>query len=1066
MAEGIFGRTGGPLCGPRSLRRIGGVDEVTPAFGVLGALEVIRGGVPVPVPGPRRRAILAMFLIRAGRAVSADVLADAAWGDDLPADPRAALHTVLSRLRGTLGDGVLRAGPAGYLLDPGLSGLDARRFEDLRDRAALLQTAEAPAAAALLDEALALWRGPAYEEFADRDFARPEAARLDELRLAAVEDRADLAIDLGQAEAAVTATEALVAEHPLRERARGLLMTALYHAGQPTDALERYRQYRAFLAAELGVEPSPALRELHQRVLRHDLPAPPGQASAQRRHPAHSPRTSGLRRSAPGRGTARHNAPRTGMSHRRDPAEACRPPAWTVASTAFFGREREKRELIDATVAHRLVTVTGTGGVGKTRLVAEALCGLSGRLGLPPTVAELATVTAGQAAEAVAAALGLRATAPAPAAIVEYLSITRGLLILDNCEHVRDEVRALVREVLAGCPGIRVVATSRHRLGLAAEQVLPLGPLPLPTPAVLSAQPDADQAQMPDAVLLFADRVRRVRPSATLTPDALSIIADICRQLDGLPLALELAATRAATLGLGPLRDRLGDSLDLLGGDGNPRHEPLRAVVAWSYGLLGPTARRLLGVLSVFHGDFDLDAAERVAGQVDAQLAGQPGESSGAGSVASALAQLADSSLVAYREDGSGLRYRLLMIVRAFAAENLAEAGLADPVRLAHARWVAAAVESAGHETAGPGCADALAWLTRHRADMAAAARWTLDAGHAGQASPELACLAGRITGALWLCPHWRPAPALVQLTAEAAADPGVRASPAAALALGAGGVAACESGDLARAIELGTEALRLAANPAERYLALAALGITALYQGDHSTSTRWWERIAADEDAPAAYRAEGLTGLALLACFRGDLQAARQQAARARLVAAASGSGAIRAFASYVAGETALLESQQAAVGLLRAAADEAAATGADQVVTVARIALVSALTRLGRHGEALTVFPPLLEQARRDGNWPYLWTALRIGAELLAGLGQPEIAELLLAAARHAPSARAVTGADVARYRDLERDLERQLSQRSGPDALGQIDALARTLPRAQVLDRALGALAGHAR
>jgi predicted ATPase/DNA-binding SARP family transcriptional activator len=1002
------------------------VDDVAPTFGVLGELEVIRGGVPVPVPGPRRRAILAALLVRAGRAVSADALVDAAWGDDLPADPRAALYTVLSRLRGALADGAPRAGPAGYLLDPGPGGLDARRFEDLRDRAARLRAADAPASAALLDEALALWRGPAYEEFADRNFARQEAARLDELRLVTVEDRAGLAIELGQAEAAVTPTEALVAEHPLRERARGLLMTALYHVGQPTEALERYRQYRAFLVAELGLEPSPALRDLHQRMLRHELPAPAGQAPAQRPHEA----------------------------------EIRRPAAWTVASTAFFGRERETAELIAAAAAHSLVTVTGTGGVGKTRLVAQALRGLSGRLGLPPTVVEFASVTAGQAAEAVAAALGLRAAVPAAAGIMEYLGIARGLLILDNCEHVRDEVRALVREILAGSPGIRVVATSRHRLGLAAEQVLPLGPLPLTSPPASPAQPDADLAGMPEAVQLFADRVRRARPSATLTPDAVGIIADICRQLDGLPLALELAATRAAALGIGPLRDRLGDSLDLLGGDGDPRHEPLRAVVAWSYGLLSPTARRLLATLSVFHGDFDLDAAEQVAGHLAELLTGPPGESS----AASALAQLVDSSLVAYHEAGSGPRYRLLMIVRAFAAEKLADAGLADVTRLAHARWAAATAEAVGRETAGPGCADALTWLAQHRADLAAAARWALDASQAEPAgSPELACLAGRITGAIGKgqCGHWRPAPALVQLTAEAAADPGVRASPAAALALGAGAIAACESGDFAQAKDLGTKALQLAADPAERYLALVALGVAALRQGVLSASTRYWERLAADEDSPAGYRSSGFASLALIACYSGDPQAAQRHAARARLAAAASGSGAFRAFASYAAGETALAENQLAGIGLLRAAADEAAATGADQVVTVALIALVSALTRLERHDEALAVFPSLLEQARRNGDWPYLWTALRIGAELLAASGQPETAALLLAAARHAPSAPAVTGADVARYRDLEQDLERQLGQQSGPGALGHIDTLARTLPRAQVLDRALCAL-----
>jgi len=1011
------------------LKKNGPVDDLAPAFGVLGELEVMRGGVPVPVPGPRRRAILAALLIRAGRGVSADALADAAWGDDPPAEPRAALHTVLSRLRGALGDGVLRAGPTGYLLDPGPGGLDARRFEDLRDRAARLRTTDAPAAAALLDEAIALWRGPAYEEFADRNFARPEATRLDELRLATVEDRADLAIELGHPEAAVSATEALVAEHPLRERARGLLMIALYHAGQPTKALERYQQYRAFLAAELGVEPSPTLRELHQRVLCHELPAPARHTSAQR----------------------------------REQAETRRLPAWSVASTTFFGRERETRELIDAAVAHSLVTVTGTGGVGKTRLVAESLRDLSGRLRLAPTVVELAPVTTGQAAEAVAAALGLRAAVPTTAAIVEFLSIAEGLLILDNCEHVLDEVRPLVQEILSGCPGIRIVATSRHRIGLAAEQVLPLGSLSLTSPPELLAQPDADLAGMPDAVRLFADRVRRIRPSATQTPDAPAIMTDICRQLDGLPLALELAATRAASLGLGPLLDRLGDSLDLLGGDGDPRHEPLRAVVAWSYGLLGPTASRLLAVLSVFHADFGLDAVEQIAGHLAERLTGQPGKPSGEDSPASALAQLVDSSLVAYREDGSGLRYRLLMIVRAFAAEKLAEAGLADAARLAHARWVASAVEPVGRATAGPGCGDALAWLDRHRADITAAARWLLDACQAESAdSPELACLAGRITGAVWQCPHWRPAPALVRLIAEAAADPGVHGSPAAPLALGTGAIAACESGDFAQANDLGTQALRLAADPVERYLALVALGVASLRQGDHSASTQYWERLAADEEVSAGHRAEGFASLALLACFGGDSQAAQRHAAQARLAAAASGSGAFRAFASYAAGETALLENPQAAIGLLRAAADEAAATGAGQVVTVALIALVSALTRHQRHDEALAVFPSLLEQARRNGEWPYIWTALRIGAELLAASGQPETAALLLAAARHAPSAPAVTGADVARYRDLEHDLERQLSERFSPGAVGQIDTLARTLPRAQVLDRALGALA----
>ena len=463
---------------------------------------------------------------------------------------------------------------------------------------------------------------------------------------------------------------------------------------------------RMLLAGELGLDPSPALRDLQARILRHDLAAAPWPA------------------------------------RRRVPAA----PAWLVTSTAFVGREGETAALLEAVGTHRLVTVTGTGGVGKTRLVAEALGSLTERLGLPATVAELTGATTGQADRALAAALGLGATGSVRAAVLEYLSISAGLLVLDNCEHVLGDTRALAEEILRRCPGIRVVATSRHRLGIAAEQVLPLAPLPVPDPEA------PERAALTAAVRLFADRMRRVRPSFAVTPDALPVVADICRRLDGLPLALELAATRAATLGLGPLRSRLDDSLDLLGEEGRPRHYRLRAVVDWSYGLLGPADRRLLGALSVFGGDFDLEAAEYVA------------DPFAVGSVALALARLVESSLVAASETGDGTAYRLLMIVRAYAAERLAGAGQEQMTRLAHAGWAASIVETVAREATGPGCAAALARVARNRADVGAAARWALHSGRPG--------LAGRITGALKLCPHWRPDPELIALIGEVARDP------------------------------------------------------------------------------------------------------------------------------------------------------------------------------------------------------------------------------------------------------------------------------------------------------
>jgi predicted ATPase/DNA-binding SARP family transcriptional activator len=955
------------------------VSQSAPRFGVLGALEVCRDGEQVKLPRGRRRAVLAALLARAGQAVPADALIDAAWRDELPADPGSALYTVVSRLRAVLGGDVLHTGPAGYaiVLQPG--ALDAGRFEALRAQAA---TAGGARAVELLNEALGLWRGPAYAEFSDRDFARPEAVRLDELRLVTIEDVAEGCLQLGAVDRALASLEALIAGHPLRERARGLLMTALYHAGQPTRALEQYRDYRELLVSELGLDPSPALRDLQRQILGHRMSAVPRPAPAA--------------------------------------------PSWLTTSTAYVGREDDTSVLLQSVPAHRLVTVTGPGGAGKTRLVAEALGSLSERLSLPVTVIELAAIGAGQADTKVAAALGLGATTAVRAAVIEYLSICAGLLVIDNCEHVLDDVCPLVEEILRRCPGIRVLATSRRRLGLAGEQALPLGPLPIPDPDV------PERAAMSAAVRLFTDRVRRVRPSFVLTEEALGAVADIARRLDGLPLALELAATRAATLGLAAVLDRLDRSLDLLGEDGQ-----LRAVIDWSYRLLAPAERQLLSVLSVFGGGFDLETAEQVAGPIVV------------GSVPLALARLTDSSLVAASQDGSRTGYRLLMIVRAFAAEQLAGAGQEAMARLAHARWIASVVEYAAQQATGPGCAAAVAEVIRIKPDVAAAVRWSLDCGHPG--------LAAQITGNLRLCTHWRPDASLLDLSFEVARHAGVRESPCAALAMAAGGMAACDTGALDEAMRLGAEALRRAAGADERFLALLCLGIATLYRGEHSRSASLWQQIAADTALPAARRADGYASLALLCCYAGDLPAAREHAASARTATQITGASGCQAFTTYAAAEVTLADNPEEAVQLLRAATGEAEATHANQVITVARIALASALTRLGRKSEAVALFPPLLDQAYRDGNWPQLWTALRILAELLVSLDRHEAAAVLLAAAREAPSAPALSGSDIDRYRQLEE----LISQRTGTRVLGQITELARALPRAQVVDRARATL-----
>ncbi len=962
------------------------VERPGPTFSVLGVLEVRRGGRPVPVPSGRRRAVLAALLMGAGQPVSTDRLVDAAWGEHAPAHPRAAVHTVVSRLRACLGPGVpLEPASSGYALRVPEEAVDATRFGALCDRAARLP---AGAAAQVLDSALALWRGPAYVEFAGRDFARAEAARLEEARAAAVERRAELALDLGAPATAVHLLGALLSADPLREHAAAVLMTALYASGRPADALDRFGQLRVRLADELGIDPSPELQHLQLQILGHDLPSAP---------------------------------PRTPCA-----------PRWLVSESAFVGRDEELAVLFAAVRDHRLVTVTGVGGVGKSRLVAESLPEIAGELGLPVTVVELGGAAGEQADGAIAAALGLRgATDSFRETVLEYLSIGDGLLVLDGGEHLVDRLRRFAEDVLCGCPGIRMVVTSRRRLSAREEQVLPLLPLPVP-PAGISDRECAAAAP----VRLLADRISRVRPDLPLGQRTWPLLADVCRRVEGLPLAIELAAGRAATLGLQPLRDRLADSLDLLGEDGDL--PGLRAVVAWSHALLGPAEQRLLAVVSVFAGDFDLAAAESVAGPV------------GSAPVAACIGRLVDASLIAVHGAAEEPRYRLLDFVRSFAGERLAECGLGEGARRAHARWVLSLAEAVARP-AGWNRSAAIERLERHRTDVLAAVRWALSCGDP--------VLAGEITGALRMYSHWRPDGELLALVGEVADDGAVRRSCAAARALAAGAVAAVDGGDLDRAERLAAAALPLAIGPDERCQALVMLGVVALYRGQHDRSAACWQEVLRVPGVSADHRVDAHTGLGLLGCFSGDEAAAREHADRACVVAADASAGS-RAFAAYTLGERWLLTDREVAVAVLRAAAEQAESARATQVLTVARIALLSALTRLGRRDEALKDLPVLLCELLRAGNWPQLWTALRIGAELLEPVGEAETAALVLAAAQAAVSAPAVTGADVARHRELAE----RIRHRIGGPAADRAAALAAVLPRARVVERALAAAERH--
>ncbi|WP_433473469.1 BTAD domain-containing putative transcriptional regulator [Spirillospora sp. CA-142024] len=641
-------------------------------IGILGPLDVRdEAGRPVEVAGRRLRALLVRLAAEAGRPVSAERLLDDLWEGAPPGGN--ALQALVSRLRGVAGRDMVEHGPAGYRLgiDPG--EIDAVAFE----RAVAAARAEDDPArrAGGLRAALALWRGPALADVTDADFAYGAVTRLEELRLAAFEDRVDAETAAGLPVPPVAELEPLAAAHPLRERLRAQLMRALYAAGRQADALEVYEETRRALADRLGVDPSPELAAVHLSILRRetaggDVPAAPGPAA---------PRS------------ARTNLP--------------------AQLTSFVGREEESQRVGKLLRETRLVTLTGPGGAGKTRLAGESAAALVDEMPDGVWFAPLAPVSdPGDVVQAVLSALGVPETVrPAETRAVvrplerltDFLATKRMVLVLDNCEHLIDAVARLADHVVAKADGVRILATSREPLGITGESLCPVPSLPLP---------DEDVADPADAlgyasVRLFADRAAAVRPGFAVDAGTVADVVAICRALDGIPLAIELAAARLRSLTSGQVAARLGDRFRLLTGGSRtalPRHRTLRAVVDWSWDLLDDVERAVLRRLSVFAGGASPDAAVHVCG-LDAPDAPEPHD------VIDVIAALIDKSLVMADGD-TDVRYRLLETVRVYAGERLEQAGETRRARDAHAAHLVALVERAEPELRRR---DQLAWSDR-----------------------------------------------------------------------------------------------------------------------------------------------------------------------------------------------------------------------------------------------------------------------------------------------------------------------------------------------------------------
>ena len=662
---------------------------------MLGSTEVrTDDGVLADVPGARLRALLIALALDPGHVVPKAALVDWIWGENPPPGAANALQRLASRLRKVLPEGLVEGQADGYRLTVDPDAVDAVRFERLLRQA---RADSGPGRVRLLREALALWRGTAMQDVGLQDSPAFDAAvtRLEGLRLTALEDRFDAETSLGHGAELVTELTDLVAAHPLRERMAAALMRALVAAGRNAEALLVYQRTREALADALGVDPSPELSALHVALLRGEL----GRREEDRK--------TNLR----------------------------------AELTSFVGRDADVAVVRELVTGHRLVTLIGPGGAGKTRLATETARTLIGDLPDGAWLVELAAIGAdGDVAQPALAALGLRdalLSGPPNAELTDRLIAAvrerEALLILDNCEHVIEAAAVFAHRVLGECQRLRILATSREPLGITGEALWPVEPLAVP-----EADASPGEIESSPAVQLLRDRAGAVRKDLIvprqLDGRMLATMVRICRALDGMPLAIELAAATLRTMSVDQLARRLDDRFRLLTGGSRtarPRHRTLRAVVDWSWELLTGAERMALRRLSVFSGGASLDAAERVCagGAVEQEQ------------VLELLTALAEKSLLVTEGDGAP-RYRMLGTIREYAGQRLAEAGEADRVRRAHLAYFIELTETADPHLRR---AEQLEWaavLEAEHDNIVAAMRGAIAAGEAQEAM-RLAASAG-----------------------------------------------------------------------------------------------------------------------------------------------------------------------------------------------------------------------------------------------------------------------------------------------------------------------------------